>query len=176
MSAHRLIGVITLLGLIAFAIYYPYKLWTGFVMWEFSGDTSWQGHWMVDDTVIAPLSYRLMHFAIWVPTILATQIMLFAAIRVVVRMLRGAVFERRTVRALQVLGICAAVSALTNLGAMAVDPWILTGLNAPENQWPMRFRLDTGETGVLLVGLGLLILGWVIDLAAFKAQENREMI
>ena len=164
-----------LVGLIVFAIYYPYRLFSSFVPFAFSGDASWRSHFVVENSVLAPFSARLIQFLMWMPTVIASQMMILCAIYLVVLILRGVYFERRTVRALQAVGLCAAVAGATYLGALAFDGWWLTQFNV-DNRLPIRFHFDSGETGVLLSGLGLFLLGWVLDIAVFKATENKEFV
>lgn len=169
------IGRVFLVGLVVFAIYYPYKLLTSFVPFSFGGPESWQLHWMVEDHVLAPFWLRFTHFASWFPTMVATVIMLLAAIFLVVLLLRGAYFDFRTVKALQRVGFWAAIAGATAIFAMSFDGWLLTMMN-DEYYRSITLRLESGEVGVFLVGLGLYLLARILLVATLKDKENREFV
>lgn len=165
-----------MMGLLAFAIYYPYKLLSSFVPFTFSGPGSWQQHWMVDDTALVPLWARLGQFLLWMPTAIATQIMILLALYLVWLVQREVLFERRTVRALKWVGASAAIAGVFALVAIALDAWAITRFNTEQPQYPVKVHLESGEMGVLLCGLGLFLLGYVLDIAVLKLHENEEMV
>jgi len=167
---------VVMLGLAAFAIYYPYKLLVAFVPFAFSGDASWQKHWMVDDTALVPFWGRLTQFGLWMPTVIATQVMILLALYLVWLIHKEVLFERRTVTALKWVGGSAALAAFFSLIAMTFDPWWVTSWNTELPNRPIHFHFESGEMGVLLCGLGLFLFGYVMDIAVLKKRENEEMI
>ena len=169
------VGRASLVGMAAFAIYYPYKLLTQFVPFSFSGPEPWAAHWIVEDTVVAPLWLRASHFGLWVPTILGTLVMVLSAIYLVILLLRQSFFELSTVRALQRVGLWAAIAGFSALVAVAFEPWLMTLLNSENTRSP-RIHLESGEMGVMLTGLGLVLLAHVLKLAVMKDRENKEII
>ena len=173
--SHIWIARALLAGLIAFGAYYPYTFLRTMIPLAFSGPESWQFLWIVDDTALAPLGARLFHFSMWVPTVLATQGMILAAIWLVGLLLRGIYFETRTVRALQWVGGLAAVAGATALVSMSFEAWVLTAYNSGERA-PIRFHFESGEIGVLLTGLGLFLLGWVLRVTVIMRRENQEIV
>lgn len=164
-----------LAGLVVFALFYPYRFFGWAIPFAFSGPEGWQSHWLVEDHVRVPFGVRLGHFLMWMPTVLATQAMIFAAIWFTVLILRGALFERRTVLALQWVGLCAALTSATALAALPFDGWILTRYNT-DHVRGIRFYFDSGEIGVLLVGLGVFLLGRVLMVTVILDRENREFV
>lgn len=163
-------------GLLAFAIYYPYKLATWYLSFTFGGPTAWQFHWMVDDNALVPLWGRLVQLGLWLPTIVATQIMIFLAIHLVWLIQRAVFFERRTVRALKWVGGSASVAGFFALVAIALDAWWVTAWNTELPRRSIHVHLDSGEMGVTLCGLGLLLLAFILDIAVLKQRENEEII
>ena len=163
-------------GLAVFAVYYPYMLLSSFAPFAFSGPEPWQHHWLVDDAVVVPFWGRAAHFALWMPTVIATQAMILAALRLVWLVERDVLFEHRTVRALKWVGACAATAAVSGLAAMALDGWWLTSWNVEKARLPVRVHLESGEMGVLLCGLGLFLLARVLDVAVLKRTENEAII
>lgn len=131
---------------------------------------------MVDDTVLVPLWGRMAQFGLWLPTIIATQIMILLAIYLVWLIEREVLFERRTVRTLKWIGASAAIAAFCALVAIAIDAWWLTSWNTELPKRSIHIHLESGEMGVLLCGLGLFLLGYVLDIAVLKQRENEEMI
>jgi len=165
-----------MLGLAVFAVYYPYKFLVSSLPFAFSGDPSWQVHWMVDDTALVPFWARLAHFGLWIPTVVGTQIMIFLALYLVWLIHREVLFESRTVMALKWVGGSAVIAAFFALIAMALDAWWITSWNTELEKQPIHLRLESGEMGVLLCGLGLFLLGYVMDIAVLKKRENEGMI
>lgn len=171
----KILGPVAFIGVLGFAIYYPYKFFSWMWVLDFSGPTGWHALYFVENTVRVPLSARLLHFAMWLPSVIATQVSLFAALYLIWRVIRQAYFEIRTVTALQIAGIAAAIGAACNLIVGGIEGWFLTRFNT-EQQFPVSMRLESGETGVLLTGIGLFLLGWVIRLAVIRHTENSEMV
>ena len=171
----KLLAAISFVGVLVFALYYPYKFF--YEMWSlnFVGPKGWQVFYFVEDDVEVPFWARLGHFTMWLPSFIATQTSLLAALYLIWRVYRQIYFEMQTITALQIAGIGAAVGAACNLIAGSFDGWLLTRFNSDEN-FPISFRLESGEMGVLLTGIGLFLLAWVTRLALLKRVENSEMI
>lgn len=166
----------TILGLLIFAVYYPYRLLSDFIPFSFSGPTSWQSHYLVDDTALVPFWGRALHFGFWMPTVIATQVMIFAAIYLVWLIQKNVLFEHRTVRALKIVGAAAAIAGVSALAAILVDGWWVTSWNTVQEQLPIRLHLESGEMGVLFTGLGVFLLALVLDVAVLKKRENEEIV
>lgn len=171
----KLLAAISFVGVLVFALYYPYRFFNWMWVLDFSGPKGWQVLYFVENDVEVPFLTRLAHFVMWLPSLIATQISLLAALYLIWRVYRQIVFEMQTITALQIAGIAAAVGAACNLLAGSFDGWLLTRFNSDEN-FPIRFRLESGEMGVLLTGIGLFLLAWVTRLALMKRTENSEMI
>ncbi len=171
----RVLGPIAFIGVLIFSLYYPYKLLGWMWLLDFSGPSGWHVLYFVESTVQVPFRARLIHFVMWLPSAIATQISLLAALYLIWLVIKQAYFELRTVTALQVSGAAAAIGAVCNLIAGGLDGWFLTRFNT-DARLQVSFRLESGETGVLLTGIGLFLLGWVIRLARIKHAENSEMV
>ena len=101
--------------------------------------------------------------------------MILSAIYLVFLLLRGTFFELSTVRALRRVGFWAAVAGFSALVAIAFEPWLMTILNSEDIRMP-HLHLESGEMGVMLTGLGLVLLAYVLELAVIKDRENKEFI
>lgn len=172
---HIWIARLFLVALAVFAVYYPYMYISTAWPMAFAGPESWQPYWLVEDDILVPFAARAGHFAMWLPTVLATQAMILAAMWLVILLLRGIYFDPRTVRALQWVGALAAIAGTTSLIAIAFNPWVLTFFNKEEFR-PIRLYFDSGEIGVLLVGLGLFLLGRVLHVTVILNRENKEFV
>jgi hypothetical protein len=170
-----IIGTASFIGVLIFAIYYPYKFFSWMWVLDFSGPSGWQVLYFVEEGVEVPAYDRALHFAMWLPSVTATQISLLAALFLIWRVLKQDYFEVQTITALQVAGIAAAIGATFNLLIGSIDGWFLTRFNSDE-KFSIQFRFESGEMGVLLTGIGLFLLGWVIRLALLKRTENSEII
>ncbi len=174
-QTHIWIARLFLVGLAVFAVYYPFKFITTAWPFAFAGPESWAAYWFVEDDVLVPFAARAGQFFMWLPTVLATQAMILTAMWLVILLLRGIYFEARTVRALQWVGALAAFAGATSLIAQAFNPWLLTLYNT-DKHLPIRFFFDSGEIGVLLVGLGLFLLGRVLHVTVVLSRENKEFV
>lgn len=162
-------------GMAVFAIYYPYKFVTGLASIDFTGPTTWQMFYIVEDGIQVPLSARIGHFLAWVPTALATQVSIVASMLMVWRVIQQSYLHNGTIKILQWAGGAAAVAAFTALVAASLEAWMLTRFNT-DNQFPVQLRIESGEMGVLLAGIGVFMLGWVIRIALDLDGENREIV
>lgn len=174
-QSHIWIARTFLIGLGVFAVYYPYFFFSTAWPYAFAGPESWQAYWLVEDDVLVPFAARAGQFVMWLPTVLATQGMILAAMWLVLLLLRGIYFEVRTVRALKWVGALAALAGSTSLIGQAFNPWVLTLFNS-DKRLPVRFHFDSGEIGVLLVGLGLFLLGHVLHVTVILNRENKEFV
>lgn len=172
---HLWVARLFLVGLVIFAVYYPWTFLYYQWSFSFSGPEGWQGHWMVDQSALVPFGHRLMFFVIWLPAVVATELMVLFAIWLSVLVLRGIHFELSTVRALQRVGLSAAVAGASMIVAMCFADWMLTAYNA-ENIRPIRLHLESGEIGVFLSGAGVYLLGHVVKVTALMARENKEFV
>lgn len=163
------------LGLFAFAIYYPYKFLATMVPFDFGGPEAWQNHWMIDPDAPITAAWQALHFFIWVPSVLATEAMLLAALWLTVLLMRGVTFDGRVVRMMQAIGLLAVLAAALWLAAAPFDSWMLTAFNA-ENVRPIRFLFDSGEIGLGIAGLGVFLLARVLHVTVLLDRENQEMI
>lgn len=164
-----------LIGLVLFAVYYPYTFFRHTVAFAFTKPELWQSQPYVDPFVIVPAGQRAIYFMVWMVPMLATQAMLLAAIWFCVMLLRGVYFALPTIRALQWVGVFGTLAGVTALGALALNPWMLTMTNAQNHHGP-RLVYQSGEIGVLLVGLGVFLVAWVMRLAMKLQSENKEFI
>ena len=174
-SFYMWVARIGLLGLVAFALYYPWTFLAYNIPLHFSGPGSWQQIYIVDATAEVPLWWRSLYFCMWLPAVIATQVFILSAIRVTVLVLRGTYFEEATVRTLQWVGATAAVAGLGILAAGSFSGWMLTAYNA-ENRAPVRLFIESGEMGVLCAGLGLFLFAHVLKVTVLMDRENKEII
>ncbi len=169
-------GRALILGLAGFALYYPYRLYLYYSHMAFSGDAAWQGIWMVDDTALIPFSWRLFYVSLYLPTVLATLVMIGAAIWLTALLVQGRFFEAATVRALFVVGLSACLAGTLSSLAIPFDAWLLTAWNTDLPRRPIQLVFDSGEIGNALTGMGMMLMAHVLRTAADKHRENSEIV
>lgn len=171
----NLVTVVLLIGLVLFSLYYPYSFFWHMWAFAFADPDRWQSMPFVDPGVIIPMGQRVIYFLVWMVPMLATQAMLLAAIWFCVKLLQGVYFELPTIRALQWVGVFGTLAGAGVLGALALNPWMLTMTNVQNTHGP-RPIYQSGEIGVLLVGLGVFLVAWVMRLVMSLQSENKEFI
>lgn len=164
-----------MVGLLIFLVYYPYRFFTETIPFAFTKPELWQEHWMVHHDVLIPFSIRSAYFAIWMLPVLATIIMTLVALYFFHLIRQGIYFDPRTVRSIQLMGICAAVSGAGVMLGYSLTPWLLTIMNA-EDKRGIHFGYEPTEVGLVLTGLGLFMAGWIWNVVVLKAQENKEFV
>ncbi len=164
-----------LVGMAVFGIFYTYTYLTRTWTFAFSGSENWQNLWFIDDEAVIPFAHRFGWFLLWKPAFIATLVMIFSSLRLVILLLRGTYFEPPVVRGLQWVGGSAAVAGFCGLAGSVFEPRILTTYGA-EKVAPLRIVPDSGESGILLTGLGLFLLARVLHVTVIMNRESKEIV
>lgn len=165
---------LAIIGVVTFGAYYIYRFLDAMIPLNFHGDEGWQVLWFIEENIFAPFGARLVHFLMWMPTVFVTIGMLACALNVFRLVLRGRYFDPKTINSVKWVGILASLSGIFNFIASAVEAWWLTQFN-PERA-EIHFRIDSGEMGVLLIGIGVFLLAWVLQVAHLLDHENKGMV
>ena len=165
-----------LTGLIAvFLVYYLYMSLGQLIPFAFTKPHLWEEHWMVRGVVEIPFWLRMAYFLVWIVAILATALMLLAAMHLLHLLRKGQFFGLKTIRAVQQVGVCAFLAGISIIAANSLWPWMITMMNETERQG-IGFGYDSSQAGIALLGAGIFMLGWVLKYAALLAQENKEFV
>lgn len=165
-----------LVGVAAFTIYYPVKFLMESLPHYFSGPEPWAQLRWIDETVLVPFSTRLAAFMLWVPTVIASQVMLMASVWLILLLIRGDYFTPRIVWLMKWIGVSGACAGGLSHVGLALNGWLVTSHNVVKPNLPIRPIYDSGEVGVFLVGLGLYLMAHVLHLTWLKDQENAGIV
>jgi hypothetical protein len=171
----RRLGWVVMVALAIFAAYYVWKFLSTTIPFAFSGPEPWRRIPGIGLDVSVPLWLRAGWFAMWLPSAIATLGMLLSGIRLIWRFLNTDFFTLGTVRGLTWTGGFAAFAGGWSLLAWSFEPVILT-LYSNGFQRGFAFRYDSGEIGLFLIGLGVVMLGMVLRLSMVLNAENKEIV
>ncbi len=171
----RIWATLALIGIGAFALYYPTIFVIRGIEANLQGDLSWRYWRGVDFYTPVPFFYRLGNILKYLPAVLFTEAMLIFAMLALWRIRGGRYFEHGTIIAVQWCGVCAALAAFTGLSGYAIEAWYVTAYN-PTGRAPVHFVWDSGEIGVFLAGLGVALIAWVLRLIAGLDRDNQEYV
>jgi|GEM_PF-6829562 len=169
------VGQIIQAGMFVFLLYYVYKFLGTVIPFAFTKPELWNSHWMVNGDVTVPMGARVVFFLMWSVAALATCIMVAFAIWAVQLVRMGQFFEQGTIRCLRYLGISTALAAATVTIGSSIEPWMITRFNETDKR-DIFFWYDSGEVGLFLTGLGLILLAWMMKVAHVAQRENREFV
>lgn len=161
---------------VGFVIMYLYRFFVGIIPFAFSALEMWNTHWMVDKGVEIPMYWRIVFFAMWMFTVIATVLMGCCAIWVVNLIRKGVYFERRTIWGLGLLGLFGVLSGIGKIVGASFEPWVITRFNGAETQRDIYFWYSSADIGVTLIGASVVLLAWVLRVAVLTDLENKEFV
>lgn len=175
----RLISRLSIFLMVVFAgfiVFYLYRFFSVVVPFAFTQPEIWNTLGMVDKGTQIPTYWRIVFFGMWMVTVCFTFLMAACAIWIVNLIRQGVYFDRRTVVALRSLGAFAACSGIFKIAGASVEPWVLTRFNQVVPRRDIYFWYNSGEVGVVLIGLSLVLLAWVLRVIILTEHENKEFV
>jgi len=158
-----------------FLIYYSYRAIGFLVEFSFLDHSLWEKHYLVRGDVVIPTWLRVSYFMAWMFPISATAIMLLVTMYLTNLIRSGGHFSIQMIRALQRVGVFAVIAGATLMGATSVWAWMITYQNTAERRSPY-LNYDSAQVGIILLGVGIFMLGWVLKTALLMRQENEEFV
>ncbi len=158
-----------------FLVYYLYRAIGFLIEFSFLDHSLWEDHYMVRGDVLIPMWLRVSYFLAWMFPISATAFMLSVTMYLTNLIRSGGHFSIQMIRALQRVGVSAVIAGATLMGATSVWAWMITYENTVERRSPY-FYYDSAQIGIILLGVGIFMLGWVLKTALLMRQENEEFV
>ncbi len=171
----KYLSTIVMIGLSVFLIYYPYRVLNEIIPFAFTNPALWETHWMVEKGVTIPAGIRLSYLVLWLVPVLATMAMTLVAVHFFNLTRQGVYFDRRTVRDVQLMGVTAVIAGASITLAYSVVNWLITFMNVNEKRG-IHFGYDPTEVGLILMGIGLFIGGWVLKVVVLQDQEIKGFV
>ncbi|MEJ6707781.1 MAG: DUF2975 domain-containing protein [Amylibacter sp.] len=156
-------------------VYYLYRALGFLIEFYFLDHNLWEKHHMVRGDVMIPMWLRVSYFLAWMAPISATAFMLLVTMYLTNLIRSGGHFSIQMIRALQRVGVSAVIAGVKVMAATSVWAWMITYQNVVERRSPY-FYYDSAQAGIILLGVGIFMLGWVLKTALLMRQENEEFV
>lgn len=135
----------------------------------------WFSSRWVDANATAPLSQRLIYTAIWLTPIAFGLFAVWSAIRVMILIRQGILFDDRTSRHIRLAGIGTSASGFADFLANLATPTIMSWTN-PGGAEPLRWYFDSEAGGLIVCGGAFYLIGWILTEAKRLADENESFV
>ena len=162
-------------ALLVFAAFYLFFVGGGTFTFAFLDNEAWyRTGWVADDAVLT-FPQKLLYFAVWISPVIFGLWSVYAAIKMLLLMRTGVLFDARIGRLLRHVGLGTSLSGLTDFCANLVDVSILTLAN-PNGAEGLRWYFDSEPAGLIMCGGGFYLIGWVLVEARRLADENEGFV
>lgn len=175
MSKIKTVATCTIPLLMLFTVYYIYRGMEWQLNMAFLDPDRWLASRFVDPDAVIAKSTRILYFAMWQIPLYAGTIALGTALRILLLLRRGILFDLKISRAISWLGLMTALSAATELIAAALSPKVLSLHNA-DGPAPLRFWYSSTSFSLLFYGIAFVMMGWVLSEAIKIDRENKEFV
>ena len=135
----------------------------------------WYENGWVEPEAPVPFAQRTVYFIVWIIPILFGLFGVYAALRLVILLKRGVLFDDQVSRLLRLVGIGTAGSGLADFLANLLSPTLLSWTN-PSGAEPIRWYFDSEAGGLIMCGGGFYLIGWVLAEARKLSDENKSFI
>lgn len=130
--------------------------------------------WVDPNAVIAPMT-RVVFLLLWIMSPLFGLFSYAWAVRALLLMRAGHLFDLRTARGIFGVGFWLSMSALAQLLGGCLSPMIKSWHN-PQGPLPLRFWYSSETLALVFCGLGFILLGKILHEAIGIARENEEFV
>jgi hypothetical protein len=120
-------------------------------------------------------STRYVYLSIWLLPIAFGLFAIQAAVRLLLLIRVGVVFDPRVGSGLRWVGFGVSASGIADLFANFISPPILSWHN-PQGALPPAFYFDSEPAGLIRCGGGFYLVGWIMSEAIRFAKENNEFV
>lgn len=161
--------------LIVFAVLYVIFTVGGDLQFTFLNRDLWYESDWVDWESPAPNWQRATFLIMWLIPVGLGLLAVYFALRLVLRIRRGILFDAEVGRLLRLVGLGTSGSGLTDFMATLVTPQVLSWTN-PDGPVPFEWYFDSEPAGLVVCGGGYYLIGWILAEARRLADENEGFI
>lgn len=141
----------------------------------FFDPNAWYTSGWVHPEAPVPLWQRAIYAVVWILPVAFGLYAVCAALRVVLLMRTGTLFDDSVGLRMRQVGIGTSMSGLADFCANLVSPTILS-LTNPNGAEPLSWYFDSEPAGLIVCGGGFYLIGWILTEARRLADENEGFI
>ncbi|NQX75177.1 MAG: DUF2975 domain-containing protein [Epibacterium sp.] len=157
--------------LLVFAFLYTVFTAGGTLDFALMNPEKWSSSRWVDPDAPSPLWQRLLYISVWWLPVAFGLFAVYAALRTVLMIRNGILFDERVCWRLRQVGIGTTASGFTDLVANLVSPTLLSW-NNPSGPEAINWYFDSEPAGLIVCGGGFYLIGWILAEARRLADEN----
>lgn len=145
------------------------------VRYAFGDPAQWYESRWVHPEAPAPWWQRGLWLFVWLLPIAFGLFAVYCALRLVLLIRRGILFDTRISRLLRLVGIGTGGSGLADFVATLFSPQLMS-LTNPDGPLPFEWYFDSEPAGLIVCGGGFYLIGWIMAEARRVADENEGFI
>jgi len=161
--------------LLVFAVLYVVFTAGSDVEFAFLDRELWYRSPFVDARAPSPDWQRALYLVIWLLPVAFGLFAIYCALRLVLLIRNGVLFDARISRLLRLVGVGTALSGLTDFVATLFTPQVMS-LSNPVGMLPFEWYFDSEPAGLVVCGGGFYLIGWIMTEARRLADENESFI
>jgi len=161
--------------LILFAVLYVLFTAGSTLEFAFLDPEAWYRNGWVEPEAPVPFGQRLVYFLVWMLPIAFGLFAVYCALRLVLLIRNGVLFDMRNSRYLRLLGIGTSGSGLADFVGNLIDPTLLSWTNPSGAIWG-GWYFDSEPAGLIVCGGGFYLIGWILSEARRLSDENEGFI
>lgn len=135
----------------------------------------WYNSRWVDPASPAPNWQRAVYLAIWLFPVALGLFAVYCALRLVLLIRQGILFDARVSRLLRLAGLGTSGSGLADMIANLITPQVMSWTN-PDGPVPFHWFFDSEAAGLIVCGGGFYLIGWILTEARRLADENEGFV
>jgi len=137
-------------------------------------DLWYESSWVADASP-APNWQRALYLFVWILPVAFGLFAVYCALRLVLLIRKGVLFDPPVSRLLRWVGIGTSGSGLADFVGNLYTPQILS-LTNPKGPVPFEWYFDSEPAGLIVCGGGFYLIGWILAEALKLADENEGFI
>lgn len=161
--------------LVVFAGLYVVFTAGGDVHFSFVDRELWYESDWVDPDAPVPDWQRALFLLMWLLPVCLGLFAVYSALRIVLLVRRGVLFDARVSRLLRYAGLGTSGSGLADFLANLYTPQVMS-LTNPDGPVPFSWYFDSEPAGLIVCGGGFYLIGWILAEARRLADENEGFI
>jgi hypothetical protein len=161
--------------LVLFAGLYVVHVAGDTIRFAFLDPDLWHQSELVHPDAPAPWTLRMVYTLVWLLPVAFGLFGIHAALRMVMLIRGGVLFDDRISRRLRQVGIGTGGSGGADFAANLVSPTILSWAN-PAGPDRVTWYFDSEPAGLVVCGFGFYMIGWIVSEARKLSDDNEGFI